>query len=81
VAVELDQLAVAGAHQQLHRALQEHEHRLAGVVLPEHHLALVDDPSGGVLDHGQAGPLVEPPEGLDPAEQHGGHVCVQLLTT
>jgi hypothetical protein len=81
VAVELDQLPVARAHHQLHRPFQEHEHRLAGVVLPEHHLALVDNPPGGVLDHGQPGPLVQPLEGLDPAQQHGGRVRVQVLTT
>jgi hypothetical protein len=80
VAVELDQLPVPGADDQLHRALQEHEHGLAGVVLPEHHLALVDHPAPGMLDHGQACPLVEPPEGLDPAQQHGGRAGVQILT-
>jgi hypothetical protein len=80
VAVELDQLPVARAHHQLHRALQEHEHRLARVVLPEHHLALVDHPAPGVLDHGQAGPLVQPPEGLDSAQQQRGRAGVQVLT-
>jgi hypothetical protein len=80
VAVELDQLPVPRAHHQLHRALQEHEHGLAGVVLPEHHLALVDHPPPGMLDHGQAGPLVQPPEGLDPAQQQGGRVGVHVLT-
>jgi hypothetical protein len=81
VAVELDQLPVPRADDQLHRALEQHEHRLAGVVLPEHHLALVDRPAGGVLDHGEARPLVEPLEGLDLAQQRGGRPGVQLLTT
>jgi hypothetical protein len=79
--MELDQLPVARAHHQLHRALQEHEHRLAGVVLPEHHLTLVDDPPGGVLDYGQPGPLVQPLEGLDRAQEQHGRICVQVLTT
>jgi hypothetical protein len=78
--MELDQLPIAGADDQLHRALQEHEHGLTGVVLPEHHLALVDHPASGVLDHGQACPLVEPPERLDPAQQGGGRAGVQVLT-
>jgi hypothetical protein len=34
-----------------------------------------------MLDHREAGPLVERLEGLDPAQQQGGRLRVQLLTT
>jgi len=77
---QFHQLSVLGADDQLHGALQEHEHRLPRLVLPEDDLALLDDPAAGPSGHGQAGAVVQLAEELDLGQQRRDRRGVHVYT-
>jgi class 3 adenylate cyclase len=68
---ELDDAAVAGGDEQLHRALGEDVHAVARLVLGEHALAGLDDPLGDVLGDAPPRRLVDAREQLGPGQDGG----------